>query len=596
MNFCLLAIGSALLAPVVLARLFVLAHGRAGWAMYLANVFWEVFPKKLGVGRWGLEAISAAAGLALLAWGGCSWIATGGLGAALIALEFANRRWERRLVAGPMPVGLILTVEAPFIERRPCYRLGTLWAGVPFDVELIVGNPSQAAPSPAITVRLNAPVSWRGGECAERALDPIPAGGIARAKWTLRPERCLAGGALAIVVEDGTTCRRLRLWHDGCRSAAEAPPVRAAISRYPGARRSAFAWRGDMDLYDVLTKQSVEGLEVALGLAARYAFPQTMCLSTRLSFDGDAARQYAEHGGFATGADAIPRFIGWLREKVDLRHSCAFPAKSETKPYLMELGNHGHLHYGTATSAAPENGWKSHARMGAGRYPWMGEDASSFGEQRDNILEAARWCRRLLDFVPRSWAKPGRCNDADTARAAEAAGCEVLSGSDIRARDNVLFQPPPHHPGGTNAVELTSRYPPDPQHVAHFAMLVFWMNRARRLGRPMVFMCHQHMRQWEGAACARFAEHVIRSALADFRGEFYVDTLFGIGKYWREVLSPKTRRVAVSLAGTRLAVDNRSDVDFERVPVDVERKNGIRSTVLVSVRSGQKAVLDLREN
>jgi hypothetical protein len=150
---------------------------------------------------------------------------------------------------------------------------------------------------------------------------------------------------------------------------------------------------------------------------------------------------------------------------VDLRHAAAFPAQGKGKPYLLELGNHGHLHYDTAAAAAPENGWKSHAKMGAGRYPWMGADASSFGEQRDNILEAARWFQKLLGFTPRSWAKPGRCNDADTARAAMAAGCEVLSGSDIRARDNVLFQPPPHHPGGTDAVELTSRYPPDPQHV-----------------------------------------------------------------------------------------------------------------------------------
>ena len=79
MNVCLLAIGSALLVPVALARLFVLARWRAGWAMYLANVFWEVFPKKLGIGRFGMEAISAVAGLALLAWGGSPGSRRGGL-------------------------------------------------------------------------------------------------------------------------------------------------------------------------------------------------------------------------------------------------------------------------------------------------------------------------------------------------------------------------------------------------------------------------------------------------------------------------------------------------------------------------------------
>ncbi len=596
MNILPLMAGGALFALAALARMFFLARGRAGWAMYLANVFWETFPKKLGIGRFGLEAASAALGLALLAWGGLPWIAVEALGAALVALEFANRRRERRLVAGPVPDGLILTVEAPFVSRWPRGDLGTLWTGVPFDVELVVGNPAPALPGRRVKVRLEAPEHWRQEGAAGHAPEPLAAGSVARFRWTLRPAASTGSGALAIIVEEeGRPVRRLEMTHGGCRSAAEAPPVRAGIARYPGGRRSAFLWRGDMDLYDTLTRQSIAGLETTLGLAARYAFPQTMCLSTRLSFDEEAARAWAAHDGRDHGAAEIPRFIQWLRGNVDLRHACPYPAQGAGKPFVMELGNHGHLHYDTAAAAAAENGWTSHARMGAGRYPWVGADASSFGEQRDNILEAARWCRRLLDFVPRSWAKPGRCNDADTARAAETAGCEVLSGSDIRARDNVLFQPPPHHPGGTDAVELTSRYPPDPQHVHHHAMLRFWMHRARRLGRPMVFMCHQHMRQWEGPACARFTEHVIRSALTGFHGEFFIDTLFGVGKYWREVLSPQTRRVTVALAGARLVVENGSDADFERVPVDVERGDGRRATVLVSVRSGQKVEVDLQE-
>ena len=594
MNLPVLMIGGALFALAALARAFFLARSRAGWAMYLANVFWETFPKKLGVGRFGLEAAAAALGLALLAWGGTPWLAVETLGAALVALEFANRRWERRLVAGPVPDDLILTVEAPFVARWPRGDLGTLWTGVPFDVELIVGNPAPAGAARRVQVRLEAPESWR--PTVDAAAEAVPAGGFGRFRWTLRPAAATASGALGIVVEEaGRSPRRLRLKHAGCRSATEAPPVRAEIARYPGGRRSAFLWRGDMDLYDVLTRQDVAGLETTLGLAARYAFPQTMCLSTRLAFDEDAARAWAAHEGRDHGAAEIPRFVQWLRARVDLRHACPYPAQGAGKPFVLELGNHGHLHYDTAAAAAAENGWKSHAKMGAGRYPWQGADASSFGEQRDNILEAARWCERLLGFVPRSWAKPGRCNDADTARAAEAAGCEVLSGSDIRARDNVLFQPPPHHPGRTNAVELTSRYPPDPQHVHHYAMLRFWMHRARRLGRPMVFMCHQHMRQWEGPACARFTERIIRSALVDFRGEFFIDTLFGVGKYWREVLSPRTRRVTVALVGTRLVVDNRSDADFERVPVDVERADGRRATVLVAVRRGQRLEVDLQE-
>lgn len=593
MNTGLLAIGGALAVAIALPRLLFIAPFRIGWAMYLANVGWELLPKKLGVGRFRLEAVAGAAGLALLALGGAPWGALALVGGLLLALEVGNHRWEKRLVQGPVPAGAILTLEAPFTARRPRYSLGARWIGVPFDVELVAVNPGPATAT--LRVRLEAPAEWLGGAAMEQALQLDPAGGVGRVKWLLRPRTRQGGGTLEIVVEENGRARRIRIEHDGCRPAAEARPVRAAIWRYPGGRRSAFVWRGDMDLYDRRTFQSIAGLETTLGLSARYAFPQTMCLSTRLSLDEVAAREWAAHAGAETGAAEIPRFVQWLRDQVDLRHAAAFPAKGEGKPYLLELGNHGHLHYDTAAAAAPENSWKSHAKMGAGRYPWMGADASSFGEQRDNILEAARWFLKLLGYVPRSWAKPGRCNDADTARAAAAAGCEVLSGSDIRARDNVLFQPPPHHPGGTDAVELTSRYPPDPQHVHHFAMLRFWLHRACRLGRPMVFMCHQHMRQWEGPACGRFAEHLLRSALADFHGEFAIDTLFGVGKYWREVLSPRTRRVAVALDGARLRIENRSDVDFTQVPVDLELADGGRTTVLVSVRAGQTVELKLQE-
>ena len=585
--------GAAAVGLVALARLFVLSRWRVGWAMYLANVAWEIFPKKIGLDRFRLEATAAAAGLVLLGWGGVPWGVVALLGGGLLALEIANHRWEKRLIHGPVPAGAILTLEAPFTARRPTYSLGVRWTGVPFDVELIAVNPGPAATT--LRVRLEAPAEWLDGAAAEQILRLDPAGGVGRTKWTLRPRTRQGGGALEIVVDENGRSRRYRLEHDGCLPAAEARPVRAAISRYPGGRRSAFLWRGDMDLYDLRTFQSIAGLETTLGLSARYAFPQTMCLSTRLSFDEAAAREWAEHMDAETGAAEIPRFVQWLRNQVDLRHAAAFPAKGAGKPFVLELGNHGHLHYDTAAAAAPENGWTSHAKMGAGRYPWMGDDISSFGEQRDNILEAARWFRKLLGYVPRSWAKPGRCNDADTAQAAAAAGCEVLSGSDIRARDNVLYQPPPHHPGGTDAVELTSRYPPDPQHVHHFAMLRFWLHRSCRLGRPMVFMCHQHMRQWEGPACGRFAEYLLRSALADFHGDFAVDTLFGVGKYWREVLSPPTRRVAVALDDWRLRIENRSDADFARVPVDVELANGGRTTMLVSIPRGQTAEVDLRE-
>ena len=108
----------------------------------------------------------------------------------------------------------------------------------------------------------------------------------------------------------------------------------------------------------------------------------------------------------------------------------------------------------------------------------------------------------------------------------------------------------------------------------------------------MVYMCHQHLRQFEGQACTRFTEYLLRKVLADFHGDFYITTLFGIGKYWREVLSPKMRRVTVLLVGSRIVVENRSDIDVERVPVDLYLAGGARSTLLISVRSGAGVTID----
>src|SRR5512133_2759467 len=100
--------------------------------------------------------------------------------------------------------------------------------------------------------------------------------------------------------------------------------------------------------------------------------------------------------------------------------------------------------------------------MGAGNYPWIKDGADSFEEQRDNAIECRRQFEQHFGFTTKSWAMPDSTSDEHTPRAMEAAGCEVLSDSDISHKDNVLFQPPPHHPKGTEVVELTKRYPGDP--------------------------------------------------------------------------------------------------------------------------------------
>ncbi len=134
----------------------------------------------------------------------------------------------------------------------------------------------------------------------ERQLGLVPPGELLIA-WTLCPRKKQMAGQMELVLEGG-----------GFPGASGfATPVAALVGAAGSTdwhhplpeRRSAFCWRGDMDLYDTLTFQSIEGLEGALKLAARYAFPQTMfyprgCRSTSppratgpRTTDGTAARR-----------------------------------------------------------------------------------------------------------------------------------------------------------------------------------------------------------------------------------------------------------------------------------------------------------------
>lgn len=198
---------------------------------------------------------------------------------------------------------------------------------------------------------------------------------------------------------------------------------------------------------------------------------------------------------------------------------------------------------------------------------------------------------RLFGFTPKSWAMPDRTRDEHTPQAMEAAGCEVLSDSDARTIDNVLFQPAPHFPAGTNAVELTKRYPGDPQHIFHYAMNLFWIHRAHRRGIPVIFMCHQHMRQFDGQACARFTEAILRHVLEAFNGDLWVSTVYGVGVYWRDVLSER-RTVCAELIDGVVKVKNESSFRYEGVPVDLRFEGGGRATILVDLDPGQEAVVD----
>ena len=617
---CIAAFG--LLAPVVAVRLVFLIPGRLGWIFYLANIFSEFFVKKIGWSRMMVEVCLAIAGIILLALSTAGWVWAAGAVILLLGLELYVSKCERRLLDtsySPIdPIGLrdataertqglangyptpsthpelTINLVGPFISRMPAYDLGTLVVGRKFELRLIIGNHTIVPTQTGIRVRVSVPEGLHlagGDQDSVAMLDRLQVGQVheIQQSWLVSAERGL--GIITVQVEWGHFQRRLTVRFAGCISPNGTSLSGAAVARYPGASRSAFAWRGDMDLYDESTLQSIEGLEVTFSLAARYRMPQTMYLSTRLSLDFKEAGEWAGHYGCDRGSARIPAFIEWLRTNVEFRHACAYPFRS-SKRFLIELGNHGHLHFGTDTAAAVGNNWKPKARMGAGVYPWLTADRSSLGEQRDNALEARRWCERHLGFAPKSWAMPDRTNDHYTAAAMEAAGCEVLSDSNVRTKHNVLLQPPPHHPDGSRAVELTKRYPGDPQHLYHVAMNLFWIYRAHRKAIPVVFMCHQHLRQFDGYACTRFTEYTLRYALSRFQGDLHINTVYGIGKYWREVLSPVTRRVTLRSEGNRLHLENGSDADFADVPVDVRLSSGAQHTLLVSLPAGSRVSLD----
>jgi hypothetical protein len=585
----------------------------------LANTFSEFFVKKVLWSRTVVEYVLALLGMALLGLSGIGWAWVCGVGLLLLALELYVSKVERWMLTTSWtpidPIGLhkatpevthalalgyptpsthpdlILNTVGPFVERTPEYRLGTLLLGRSFQLRLILANHTIVPTQTGIRLRVQSPKSLSLEQESSRVLPRLQPGQVHEVvqNWVVRATS--GKGIIRIIVEWGHYQRQLEVHFDSC-SADQAPIARAAITRYPGACRSAFAWRGDMDLYDESTLQSIEGLEVTLGLAARYRMPQTMYLSTRLSLDLTAAQQWSENYGADRGAARIPQFIDWLRQNVDFRHDCAYPYTT-SKRFLMELGNHGHLHFGTDTAGAPENGWKPDSRMGAGVYPWLGEDRSSFGEQRDNALETRRLFEKFFNYTPKSWAMPDRTNDQYTAAAMEAAGCEVLSDSNAKTQHNVLLQPPPHHPNGTSTVELTKRYPGDPQHVYHVAMNLFWIHRAHRKGIPVIFMCHQHMRQFDGYACVRFTEYTLRYALTKFNGDLHVNTVYGIGKYWREVLSPRTSRVALEVRENYVWIKNKSDMDLVDAPVDVTLSDGARFTLLATVARNSEICLPL---
>jgi hypothetical protein len=407
----LLICGGLLLLPVVAVRLIFLIRGRLGWINYLANTFSEFFVKKIHWSRTSVEVILVLVGVTLIGVAGIGWEWPLGVSALLLGLELYVSKVERWMLTTSWtpidPIGLkqsevrvakelargyptpsthpelTINLVGPFVQRKPDYELGTLLVGRQFELRLIIGNHTIVPTQTSIRIQVEAPPELSIDPDASEPVPRLEAGQVHEIcqRWTVLGS--YGAGVVSLTVEWGNFSRCLQVRFDRCKRGAS-KVASAAITRYPGGCRSAFAWRGDMDLYDESTLQSIEGLELTLGLAARYRMPQTLFLSTRLSLDQTAAQQWAGHYGVDRGAVGIPQFIDWVRENVDLRHECNYPFTTR-KRFLIELGNHGHLHFGTDTAGAAENGWRPKSRMGAGVYP--------VAEQRSVLIwRTARQC------------------------------------------------------------------------------------------------------------------------------------------------------------------------------------------------------------
>jgi len=601
----------ALLLPVILMRLIFLAPTGLGCFFYYSNVFSDFFVKRFSLRRGLAEFSMFVSGLILfIICPGSFWIACIPAVSILLFLEVLLRAEERKILTsvyaqmdsqkvksdseqkGPKSTGrlpgpaahpnLIFSLTGPFLERLPHYDLGDIACGRIIELEILVGNHSTVPCQIPIFFHISYDSGVSVEQLFENEIAPLGSGEVFSGKLRVMALSQGPGGSIRLFITGGHRATSLIVQYRSVFECKGSPIAKAAIVRYPGACRSAFAWRGDMDLYDTSTLQSIDGISHTLGLASRYRFPQTMYLSARLSLDIEEARQFSEYFGVDRGHEQIPDFISWLRENVKLRHRMTYPFQVD-KPYAMELGNHMFLHYGTDCAAAPGNNWKLEAKMGDGNYEWLGSDHSSFAEQRDNALAARKLFEKHFGFTPKSWATPDSANDAFTPAAMEAAGCQVLSDSDSKHRHNVLLQPPPHHPKGTGAVELTKRYPGDPEDIYHLGMLVYWIHRAHRRGIPVIFMCHQHMRQFSGYSCTRFTEYLLRYVLTRFNGDLHINTVYGIGIYWNEVFSPKNRAVFIENKGPVLIVRNKGDVNLSNVPVDISYEGGQQATFLIDL-------------
>jgi hypothetical protein len=595
-------------AVFLLSKCFFLAPFRAGWLMMAANIVYETLFKRLRWSRDRADAVLLAVlvvGWAVVAgpWVACGlglllgWMWAGALivdGRWKTAAGFARQHrelWGRV----PLPVPqLIVQIRGPILRRDRIFDLGHWPAGTTQEFKVLVLNPSEIVPQLPLRVRVLARSSEvRVGGDVDQSVDcPLP-GGLHEARFSISTPTAGPGGEVEVQVTHGDFVFARTLAVREVVPTASIRLTAARITRWRHGTEGAFAWRGDHDLYDPATFQSVAGLRITLGLAGRLRFPNTMFLSGRLSLVEEEHREFCQHYGWDRRSHEIPGFVKFLQEEVDLRLDQEWPADT-VKPYTTELGNHMYLHYGTHAAAAPGNQWKSHAKMGDGQYDWLPAGArDSFSEQRNNAIHNANLFERLFGLRPSSYAIPSDVYDAHTPAAMEAAGLEVGSDTDASRFTRVFGLPEPHHPAGCQRfVELTRKIPRDPDNAYKVATLKYWLHAAARTGRAFIFLSHHHLLRYEGTACYHCTEELLRYVLEEGAGRCQVGTVTALGRYWRDVLSPRTRCVAFEVKERSVVVRNQSDRLLSGVPVEVDLGGGRPFLTLLDLPGGGEVRVD----
>ena len=362
---------------------------------------------------------------------------------------------------------------------------------------------------------------------------------------------------------------------------------------------AALAWRGDMDLHDPSTFQDAYGLEKVLELSRRFRVPSTLYISGRLSFNQDELREFGAFLNHNYYPERIPQFVEFLKSNVYLTPFSEFPYETPSdKRYVLEIGNHMYLHYGTYASMCKDNNWTSHAMPGQFVYSWQTtKPFNSLNQQFDNIRKNQELISSTLGIKPLTWGVPGRTNDKYTAEAVLKAGIKVGSDAYGTAKDNVLkLDVPEHPPGYEELIEVHKVYPGDPRTIRHLRMLKYWLNYAIKHRKGFVFMAHHHLRLYEGNICYKLTEEFFRYVLENLDSKIWITTVSELAFYWEDVLCNKHKKIKIAFDNkeNEIYITNESVRDYEALPLEIELESGKKFVKLVDVKAEETFKIKLK--